>query len=625
MLEPNQRLLYMAELRPPEGYRLDQAVGTTYSLDLLALLMAPLSMVLWDYPDQKDVLQNPMLLLESIRRAANRVVIFCHEGQIAVPKQDTLLYSLLEPTVVQAQPPNRGGGFHPKLWLLRYVADDQPVRYRFLCLSRNLTFDRSWDTLLALEGVLVDRRVGFGSNRPLADFLLSLPGLATHALPDGLDARLESLADEVRRVRFQAPQGFDDGVQFLPSGIRGYPRQPDLDWRWRCMVVSPFLSEGWLPNLQHRDGGVKNVLVSRQESLDVIPDRAWSQIEQAVDVYVMDEVAEHGDDMEARADAASANAPDRDLSGLHAKLYITHDKGWRARLRTGSANATEAALGGENVEFTVQLEGLASTMGIDTILGKPNDQAAWGKLLTPYRRPPTPKTPDPILQQLEGRLTKARNAIVGARLCLDVSKPGEGGYMMCLRADHPLDSTDMLVEGRCWPITAAIGAHELTPLWQGEPIWFRGLSLEALTGFVAFELHARECTKEACASFVLNLPVRGMPSEREQAIVRRTLGDRNGFLRYLRFLLADDAQEVAELLVPVEGERGESRGPVLTDLGVPLLEELVRAYSRRPEQIDRIAHLVDSLKSSLEGRELIPEDFAQVWEAFVTARRGGRK
>ena len=46
MLEPGKRLLYLEELRPPEGYQLDRAIATTFSLDLLSLLMAPLSMVL---------------------------------------------------------------------------------------------------------------------------------------------------------------------------------------------------------------------------------------------------------------------------------------------------------------------------------------------------------------------------------------------------------------------------------------------------------------------------------------------------------------------------------------------------------------------------------------------------
>ena len=47
-------------------------------------------------------------------------------------------------------PPTTAGVFHPKCWLLRFAPeyDDEPVRYRLLVLSRNLTFDRSWDVAL---------------------------------------------------------------------------------------------------------------------------------------------------------------------------------------------------------------------------------------------------------------------------------------------------------------------------------------------------------------------------------------------------------------------------------------------------------------------------------------------
>ena len=43
MLEPRDRLLLLEALRPPEGFRFDQGLGTTYTLDLLALLTAPLA------------------------------------------------------------------------------------------------------------------------------------------------------------------------------------------------------------------------------------------------------------------------------------------------------------------------------------------------------------------------------------------------------------------------------------------------------------------------------------------------------------------------------------------------------------------------------------------------------
>jgi hypothetical protein len=47
-LDPNVRRIYLDELRPPPGYVVDRAIGTTYSLDLLALLAVPLSMACFE-------------------------------------------------------------------------------------------------------------------------------------------------------------------------------------------------------------------------------------------------------------------------------------------------------------------------------------------------------------------------------------------------------------------------------------------------------------------------------------------------------------------------------------------------------------------------------------------------
>jgi hypothetical protein len=145
------------ELKPPAGYVLDRAVATTFSLDLLTLLFAPLAMVFYESQEKDLDLTRRVEVIETLCRVADRLVIFCQRGRIAVPKTATLLYSYLEPVVVEVQP-GGDGVFHPKTWLLRFTAEDRQVIYRFLCLSRNLTFDHSWDTVLSLEGVLQERR-----------------------------------------------------------------------------------------------------------------------------------------------------------------------------------------------------------------------------------------------------------------------------------------------------------------------------------------------------------------------------------------------------------------------------------------------------------------------------------
>ena len=129
---------------------------------------------------------------------AGSITVFCQAGRIAVPRRGQLLFGYLEPSVIEAKAPREGGVFHPKIAVIRYTADtrdsgsqaeegpDQAaVRYRLLCGTRNLTFDRSWDTMLVLDGELRrDRLQIVRRNRPLSAFVQALPELASSPISE---------------------------------------------------------------------------------------------------------------------------------------------------------------------------------------------------------------------------------------------------------------------------------------------------------------------------------------------------------------------------------------------------------------------------------------------------------
>src|SRR3954464_1523608 len=144
MLEPRERTLLQRALQPPDGYRVDYAIGTTFSLDLVSLLLAPLAFTLFE-PEVEEGLsrEDSLELLESVRRYAKRITLFCQAGRIAYPRATYPQFAWLEDAVVQCRV--RHGLFHPKVWVLRYTAHDLAPRYRVLCLSRNLTIANSWD------------------------------------------------------------------------------------------------------------------------------------------------------------------------------------------------------------------------------------------------------------------------------------------------------------------------------------------------------------------------------------------------------------------------------------------------------------------------------------------------
>jgi len=66
------------------------------------------------------------------------------ERQTRLPGKYQPLLTFLEPCIYDVEPPDADGVFHPKVWALRLLGPGGEIRYRVLCLSRNLTFDRCW-------------------------------------------------------------------------------------------------------------------------------------------------------------------------------------------------------------------------------------------------------------------------------------------------------------------------------------------------------------------------------------------------------------------------------------------------------------------------------------------------
>ena len=58
---------YSGILMPPDGYRLDRAVGTTYSLDLEALTAVAICLGLSEETDSK-LMQNPIGMLNALQK-----------------------------------------------------------------------------------------------------------------------------------------------------------------------------------------------------------------------------------------------------------------------------------------------------------------------------------------------------------------------------------------------------------------------------------------------------------------------------------------------------------------------------------------------------------------------------
>lgn len=628
MLEPQRRRHLMEALRPPPGYHLDRAIGTTFSLDLLALLTAPLAFTIFDWEDEDGrPTADPLALLESLRRYADRVAVFCQAGQITVPANRQPLYGYLEDSVFEVTAPRKGGVFHPKVWAIRFVSEGEPVLYRLLVLSRNLTFDRSWDTVLTLEGELSDRKNAHRRNHPLGDFFEALPTLALRTLPEGVRKAVDVAQHELRRVWFEPPLGFES-VAFWPLGLSRSRQWPFHDVR-RMLVVSPFVKDALLQKLPGTNGGI---LVSRPEALSqlkpetiggfeqtlILRPEAESEGERPEEGVQFDEVGEE------IGEQLSEDGEGETLTGLHAKLFVADD-GWYARMWTGSANATNAAFR-SNVEFLVEMGGRKRECGINEMMKQPGDATGFADLLQEYM-PESESSTDLARERLEDRANDARRFLAAARLTASIDGAPDGTHLCDVRL-RPAEGAGLVlpegVSARCWPITLTEADAVTLDLDSASTASF-SLSLESIISFFAFEITAVSAEASLTRRFVLGVALKGAPGDRKDRIVRSLLSDKDRVMRLILFLLAegDVDQQQASLNISRLLGAGSGKGQGLP--GVPLFEEMVRALWSNPDALDQIEAMLASLRKTEEGAQLIPDELDEIWKPLRAARQKARR
>lgn len=621
MLDPNTRALLLENLRPPEDGILDLAIGTTFSLDLLALLTAPLAFTWFSWEDSSGrPSSDPNALLEAIRRHAEHIHIFCQAGQIKVPTSEQKLFAWLESSVHEVVAPNTNGVFHPKVWVLRYKMPDTSLRVRMLCLSRNLTFDRSWDTLLTLDGDV--KRTPQRGNEPLVEFIRNLPKLTLYPAETSMKADIESIAADIACADFELPDGFDK-LTFWPLGLGGkswpFPRKAD-----RLLVVSPFLATGQLDRLAELTD--ERTLVSRVDTLATLEEADLSGYQ----CYVMTGDVDLDSDEEtisaqAEEDHSDSFSDGDSLSGLHAKLVVL-DIGSKSHIFTGSANATNAAFS-NNVEFVVELRGTVEGCGVGRIL-EPGGKGVVGfaDLLDEYV--PGSAADSTNVKVNEERTHALQKKLTTASPHGEVTELEEGGasvygirLLWTSIPDFDLQPDELIT---VWPITLGSGfsqAVSAIPKTAEIARWSKR-SFSAITRFFAFRIVVGKGNEKSETSFVMNVPLFGLPEDRNERVLAGLFEDEQQLLRFLFLLLADEG------VISVGGV-GSFSGPGLPALGVdgrfksnlPMLEVLLRALDTNPEKIDQLSDFIQQLKSSETGESLLPDGFEDIWEPLLEARQ----
>lgn len=592
------RLDYGAMLIPPKGYRLAKAVAATYTLDLNTLLSIPVALF-FSQTLEGNFEAERVQLLEAIQRCPDVLRIYHQKGKIHVPRKHNRLYGLLEPCVVGILPDDAYTTFHPKVWVLRYEHDEEPTMYRVIVLSRNLTYDRSWDIAAHLDGVVTEDQQR--KNQPLVLFVKHLLSY------QGFDGDRKFVAD-LQKVDFQTPAGFNKNFFFHPVGIDGHPNPIVTQTGSRAICISPFVHDEAIKTLR---GNVTDALLifGCREELRRLDPQTLSDVRSFAisDLIVDGESQDKGEDGEG----------EQSEQNLHAKLYVYQRETTSTSWFLGSANATKAAFE-RNIEFLLELRGSGAAVQLDRLKDELLGENEQGGIFQQYEPPPEPfddsetRKLDEALRLLEFDLLKhleireaavtpsANEANFDLHLVLD---PGSRKWHGLTVKVSPFNSD-------------GVESKELLPGCVTELV-FQNINESNLSRFLRFEIWQGA---EQQRAFLIKVEIEGLPNSRVSRILRSIINSRDRFFEYLRFLLADDLAKEPVGTEPGE-DGGDSNGEVgsIWDISTPIFEQLLLASSRSPRRLKAIDDVIQQLRKE-EGEDstsdVIPHEFLEFWEAF---------
>ena len=602
MLNPGEdRLDYGNILKPPKSYTLDFAVGTTYSLDLDALVGMCISLGLLEEADS-NIMKDPICLLEALRRTGDKVALFCEAGEIYLPGKVSALYTLLEKMVFQVVTKARSGikypSFHPKFWLLRYINKEE-VLYRVVVLSRNLTFDRSWDICFYMDGELGEET---DKNIPVADFLKyllkQLPKLEISKAK-----QIRQLIKELDYVNFETGMKEFYDFEFIPSGvpcseggiysmldtslIKGENDRLEKSFH-ELLVISPFLSKDIVRQFNERSRWIENaeyMLITRQMSLDNLSPEDCDKFR----IYVLkDEIV----DGEA---AISDGESDYYKQDIHAKIYMLR-KNADTEVYLGSLNASHNAVYG-NIEFMILLRSKNRYINLEKLKAEIFNGDEEGA-----------NNPFKEVELLNCR--EEKDIEESEELDFLIKQVNRYKFYAVVTDNASYYDVNISVENyekQDADITISPIFAQSKEAKFAKNILFEKLTINALSKFYVLSICDIVGNN---VKRVIKIETEGMPNEREGKVISSIIGE--NFYRYIEFLFGDD-HIISTLKANSEKTQGIAGKSYSTIENMPVLyEKMLKKAATEPESFTEIEKIIRLLPE--DG--VVPEAFKKLYSTF---------
>ncbi len=589
------RLDYGRLLNPPEGFKLDRAVATTYSLDLITLLSIPVALFYNKNMDGK-ITEDRMDIFDAIQKSSDTITVYCQKGKIKVPSEFNRLLTFIEDSVIEILPNVYYKSFHPKIWVLRYKNAKNEILYRLIVLSRNLTFDRSYDIAFSLEGYVGNKENM--KNKSLCDYLSHL---STFGKFKGSDIFIKDLA----LVNFFVCEPFND-FNLHPMGFGSYTN-PMQKQQWKdLIIVSPFLHKDTLKQLSGQISG-KKYLISRSEELDKIHKDVLDQYK----TYCFSKYIVEGEDSE-NEDEVVNDEPDEESKpqNLHAKFYIGTDTKGKTNWYLGSANCSKPAME-TNEEFLIHLSGDAPKIGFNKMLDILLNKDEKYSILDLYEREnKEPKTSDeydfrPHEFALLNYLNNTGN--ITADCISDENETNLFNIKIVLKDDVLFNSKEVSFHFSPYGFNGGLKNVD----GGGEYI-FNAISLYKLNPFLEWKI--KHGSKNQEKEFITRIPILNLPDNRKQEVFNSIIQNQERFMQLIQFLLGA-GNENENFVNKKKRDSKTRKNGTSWFLDQNMYEELLLASSRDTGRLKEIDKLIERLKKANSG-DLIPKDFEKMWEIF---------
>ena len=384
-LGPANRRNFLDLLQPPENYRLEWAIGTTFSLDFTALTAAMLAML--NTECEEESFASPDAKLLSIVHMRDRLSVFVNRGNISVAglKSTDQLVSLFSPLIhevkINTGSHNDTGSFHPKIWVQKFVpmknehTIDESDKFRLIVTSRNLTTGKCWELLASLEGTASPKSTRRGQKRNHRSQDRKHIQLQVDGLCSFLAKLAPSIQDDDQRRTYQEKVGEISQACFSTADLSGV-KQLEFGYQWpktpwsfstpvsspnslrSGLIISPFLGRECIINLAKRlpsGRDKKLVLVSTENELAKLyrDDDLNCPLNRIEAFSVVSGTVNAEQAQEPEGIGASDESPT--LLDLHAKFYHLDTENV-SEMWIGSPNASRNAWGEQNAEAALRME-----------------------------------------------------------------------------------------------------------------------------------------------------------------------------------------------------------------------------------------------------------------------------